>query len=84
MPDVGIALSRPYIHPQSSVLPGIYVCQAKGPFNTFLFTNDHSSSLVTFQFNFIQSDYLSVGDSPTSSSIYITDNLQDPGSLTLL
>lgn len=75
MPDVGFTISRPYIHPQFSILQGIYVCQAKGPFNAFLFTNDHSSSLVTSHFNIIRSDYLSMRDSLLLSSIYIADNL---------
>lgn len=75
MPDVGFTLNRPHIHPQFPILQGIYVYQAKGSFNTFLFTNDHSSSPVTIQFNIIWSDYFSMADSPTLSSIHTADNL---------
>lgn len=35
MPDVGFTISRPYIHPQFSILQGIYIIRQKGPSTLF-------------------------------------------------
>lgn len=75
MPAVGFILYRPHIHSQFSILQFIYICQAKGCFNMVLFTDDRSSSLVTFQFNVTRVDCLSMGHSPVLPSIYTGDSI---------